>query len=289
MPRDVIIIGSGQAGVPLATRLAHAGKHVLLVERAQLGGTCVNYGCTPTKTMIASARAAHVARTAARLGVHTGAVEVDFAAVVRRKAELVRSWREGVLRRLRAHGDRLVLVEGDARLTGRPGEIEAAGARHRADTVVINVGARPSVPSIEGLNAVLWLDNGALMNLDHLPAHLLVLGGGYVGCEFAQMFRRFGSGVTIVHRGTHLLEREEPEIGGALAEVFRSEGIGIETDAQVSRVSGGEGAVKLLTGRGQIDGSHLLVATGRRPNTEDLGCDAAGVRLDPKGFVIVDD
>jgi pyruvate/2-oxoglutarate dehydrogenase complex dihydrolipoamide dehydrogenase (E3) component len=287
MTFDVIVIGSGQAGVPLATRLARAGKRVLLAEGGDLGGTCVNTGCTPTKTMIASARAAHVARTSARLGVHTGQVDVDLAAVVDRKDAVVRKWREGISRRLQV--DRLTVARGHARFVGER-QVEVAGEVHGAEVIVINVGVRPVLPPIEGFGQVPWLDNATVMQLRELPSHLLVLGGGYIGCEFGQMFRRFGAPVTIVDRSDHLLGREDPEIASALEDVFRNEGIDLHLGAKVAAVSGRAGQITLRLGSGkQLRGSHLLVAVGRRPNTDDLGCDKAGVALDAKGCVVADD
>jgi pyruvate/2-oxoglutarate dehydrogenase complex dihydrolipoamide dehydrogenase (E3) component len=289
MKVDVIVVGSGQAGVPLATRLARAGKRVLLAERGELGGTCVNTGCTPTKTMIASARAAHVARTSARLGVRAGPVEVDLPAVVDRKDAIVRKWREGVEKRLRGAGDRLTLVRGEARFTGER-RIEVAGQTHTAEVVVLDVGARPVTPPLEGLESVPWLNYESVMQLRELPSHLLVLGGGYIGCEFGQMFRRFGAQVTMVDLVAHLLNREDPEISSALEAVFRDEGIGLELGAGAERVSGQAGRIALrLSGGRELRGSHLLVATGRRANTDDLGCDAGGIALDPKGFIVADD
>ena len=289
MQVDVIIVGSGQAGIPLSARLARAGKQVLLVERGELGGTCVNTGCTPTKTMIASARAAHVARTAARLGVRAGPVQVDLPAVVDRKDAIVRRWREGAATRLREGGDRVTLVRGHARFTGER-RIEVAGETHTADIVVIDVGARPAAPSIHGLESVPWLTYETVMDLRELPSHMLVLGGGYIGCEFGQMFRRFGAQVTIVDPAPHLMSREDPEISSALEEVFRGEGIGLELGVGAERVSGQAGRISLrLAGGKDLRGSHLLVATGRRPNTDDLGCDQGGIALDPKGFIVADD
>ncbi len=287
MEADAIVIGSGQAGVPLATRLAGAGRRVLLAERGEPGGTCVNTGCTPTKTMIASARAAHVARTGGRLGVHAGPVRVDLGAVVDRKDAVVRAWRDGVLRKI-AETDGLTLLRGHARLTGDG--VEVNGERHRAGIVVLDVGARPATPPVPGLAEIPWLDNATVMQLRALPEHLLVLGGGYVGCELAQMFRRFGSEVTVVDRGEHLLSREDPEISGALEEAFLREGIRLQLGAEIERVSRqGDHTVLRVGGGEELRGSHLLVATGRTPNTDDLGCDAAGVRLDERGFVEIDD
>jgi pyruvate/2-oxoglutarate dehydrogenase complex dihydrolipoamide dehydrogenase (E3) component len=289
MDFDVIVIGSGQAGVPLAVRLARSGKKVLLAERGDLGGTCVNTGCTPTKTVVASARAAHVARTAGRLGVRAGPVEVDFPAVMARKDAIVRRWQEGVGRRIAGAGDGLRLVRGHARLAGDRA-VELAGERHRAPVVVLNVGARPAEPPIAGLGEVPWLDNRGALELRAVPDHLVVVGGGYVGCEFAQAFRRFGAEVTVVEPGPHLLGHGDEDVSGAIEEVFRGEGIALLLGARAEAVSrGGAGVRVRLEGGGAVEGSHLLVATGRRPNTDDLGCDAAGVALDAHGFVAVDD
>jgi pyruvate/2-oxoglutarate dehydrogenase complex dihydrolipoamide dehydrogenase (E3) component len=288
MKLEVLIIGSGQAGVPLAVRLANAGRRVALVERAFLGGTCTNYGCTPTKTMIASARAAHVARTAQRLGVHTGEVRVDFAQVVARKNAIVKRWREGVVRRLAGARDQLRVIEGAARFVGVR-EVEVAGQRYSADTIIINTGARPAMPPIPGLETVPWLDNHRVMDLDELPRHLLVLGGGYIGCEMGQMFRRFGSAVTMIDRQERLLAHEDPEVTASLEEVFRQEGIELRQNATVERVARAGDELILRCNGQELRGSHLLVATGRRANTDDLGCDAGGIALDKHGYVIVDD
>ena len=289
MPHDVIVIGSGQAGVPLSKRLAAAGKRVLLVERRDLGGTCVNTGCTPTKTMIASARAAHVARGAARLGVRTGQVSVDLSAVVARKDAVVARWRQGVRAALEGAGERLELRLGHARFTG-PRAVEIDGERFTAETVVVNTGARAAVPDLPGLASVPWLGNRRLMELRRAPQHLAILGGGYVGCELGQAFRRFGSEVTIVDHNPRLLARLDQDLSAALEAAFRDEGIGLELAARVESVAGGEGQVALRLGGGrEIRASHLLVATGRRPNTDDLGCREAGIELDGRGFIRVND
>jgi pyruvate/2-oxoglutarate dehydrogenase complex dihydrolipoamide dehydrogenase (E3) component len=289
MDLDVIVIGSGQAGVPLATRLASAGRSVLLAERADLGGTCTNTGCTPTKTLIASARAAHVARTGARLGVRADAVRVDFPAVIARKDAIVRDWQEGIARRIAAAGANLRLVRGHARFVAER-TLEVAGERHRGAVVILNVGARPVTPPIRGLSGVPWLDNRRAMHLSALPSHLVVVGGGYIGCELAQLYRRFGAKVTVIEPGAHLLAQEDHDVSEAIEGVFRDEGITLCLGARAEEVSGAAGRVSVrLSDGGLVEGSHLLVATGRRPNTDDLGCDAAGVALDDRGFVRVDD
>src|ERR671923_2840996 len=289
MDFDVIVVGSGQAGVPLAERLARAGKRVLIAERGELGGTCTNVGCTPTKTMIASARAAHVARSAARLGVRVGPVEVDLGAVVDRKDAIVRRWREGVQKRLDAAGDRLTVAHGEARFVAER-QIRIGVDTHAAPVVVLNVGARPATPRLDGLDRVPWLTYETVMQLRSVPSHLLILGGSYVGCEFAQMFRRFGAQVTIVEMGPHLMRREDPEICSALEAVFRGEGIAFELEAAAEKVSSSRDQIVLrLRGGKELRGSHLLCATGRRPNTDRLGCAEGGVQLDDKGFVVADD
>jgi pyruvate/2-oxoglutarate dehydrogenase complex dihydrolipoamide dehydrogenase (E3) component len=308
---DVIIIGSGQAGVPLATRLAAAGLRVRIIERGAAGGTCSNTGCTPTKTMIASARAAHVARTAHRLGVSTGEVAVDFGAVVARKNEMVARWRHGVERRLASGGDRLTFTRGHARFVAER-TVEVAGERFQADRVVIDVGARASIPPLTGLDAIPYLDSTRLLDLDQLPRHLIVLGGGYIGCELGQLMRRLGAAVTIVNRSDRLLPREDPDVSEALERALRAEGIGLSCgtgavgveilpDAERSarrEATGGKEAQRSVTPRelaltltsGEIlGGSHLLVATGRRPNTDDLGCEEGGIALDAAGYVRVDE
>lgn len=288
MKVDVAIIGSGQAGVPLAARLAEAGRRVILIESGPLGGTCVNVGCTPTKTMIASARAAHVARNAGRLGVRAGDVAVDLAAVVDRKAEIVEQWRSGVRKRLDEAGEGLTVVRGRARLVDER-QVEVNGQRYEAETVIINTGARANVPAVEGLDGVSWLDNERMMEVRELPSHLLIVGGGYIACEFGQMFRRFGSRVTIMQRDEHLLSREDSEVSEAIEGVFEEEGIELLLDADATRVERDGELVVHCSGGQSARGSHLLVAVGRVPNTDGLGCEAAGVELDDRGFVTVDD
>ncbi|UCF18712.1 MAG: mercuric reductase [Gemmatimonadota bacterium] len=286
---DVLIIGTGQAGVPLAVRLAQTGKRVAVVESGHLGGTCVNVGCTPTKTMVASARAAHVARTAGRLGVHAVDVKVDLASVVDRKDTVVQQWRTAVRRRLEQVGESLELVEGRARFAGER-EVEVAGRRYSADTVVVNVGARPRRPPIPGLEAVEWLDSSRIMELRELPEHLVVVGGGYIACEFGQMFRRFGARVTILQRGNHLLAREDEDVSECIEGVFRGEGVEVVLNAEVVEIEQRARQVVVHCAGGHYtEGSHLLVAVGRIPNTDDLNCGAAGIELDERGYIQVDD
>ena len=286
---DVIIIGSGQAGVPLAARLAAAGQRVLLAERGKPGGTCVNAGCTPTKTLVARARVAHVARTAARFGVHTGEVRVDFAEVMAAKTAIVKRWRDGIERTVQKAGERLRFVRGHARFVA-PRVIEVNGERIEAERVVINVGARPAVPDIAGLAGTPYLTSTSALELTTLPARLVILGAGYIACELGQMFRRFGSEVTLVAPSERLLSREDPAVSDALAGVFRNEGITLELGQRVGRVTSAGGAFELTLADGRtLGGSHLLLATGRTPNTADLGCDAGNVTLDESGHIPVDE
>ena len=286
---DVILVGSGQAATPLATRLAAAGKNVVLFERGQLGGTCTNTGCTPTKTMIASARAAHVAKTAGRLGVRADSVAVDLEAVVSRKDEIVNEWRAGVARHLASAGERLRVVHEQAKFVAER-TLEAGGERYRAPIIVLDVGARPAAPPIRGLSEIPSLDNGSIMALRQLPDRLVVLGGGYIGCEMGQMFRRFGSEVVIVESGEHLLGREDADVVEPLQEVFRNEGIELKLRSKATEIGkvNGDIVVKVSDGS-QVRGSHLLVALGRKPNTDDLGCEAGGVRLDSRGYIVADE
>ncbi|HEX8245899.1 MAG TPA: mercuric reductase [Longimicrobium sp.] len=288
MRYDVIVIGAGQGGVPLAALLAESGRRVLLAERSEVGGTCVNRGCTPSKSLIASAQAAHDARRAGRLGVHA-AVEVDFRAVMERVDGIVRQWRDGVQHRLERAGERLTIAHGHARFTG-PRQMEVGGDTHEADVVVIDVGTRHAVPPIPGLDAVPYLTNGSIFSLRELPERLVAVGGGYIGCELGQAFRRLGAEVTIIDPGERLLAREDPAVSAEIQKAFAAEGIAVRKGSRPARVErrGSEISVVLEDGS-EAAGTHLLVATGRIPNTDDLGCEAAGVRLDGRGFIPVDD
>jgi pyruvate/2-oxoglutarate dehydrogenase complex dihydrolipoamide dehydrogenase (E3) component len=289
---EAIIIGTGQAGPALARRLVAAGWKVAIIERKLFGGTCVNTGCTPTKTLIASAYAAHVARRAADYGVTiAGAAGVDMRAVKARKDAVVAPSRNGVERSLKTlPGCRV--YEGHARFVG-PKRVSVGGEVIEADKIFINVGARALVPPIAGLDQTPYLTNSSMMDVDFLPAHLLVLGGSYIGLEFGQMYRRFGSEVTIIELGPRLIAREDEDVSQAIANFLAEEGIDIRVNSKVVGVAkeGDRIAVTVETGaaRSRIVGSHLLLAIGRRPNTDDLGLDQAGIKLDKHGYIEVDD
>jgi pyruvate/2-oxoglutarate dehydrogenase complex dihydrolipoamide dehydrogenase (E3) component len=289
---DAIVIGAGQAGVPLSTELAGAGRRTLLVEREHVGGTCVNEGCTPTKTMVASARVAHLARRGADYGVRTGEVGVDLARVRERKRNIVESFRGGSQRRLeRTKG--LDLVFGEARFTA-PRTLAVDGRRFEGDLVFLNTGCRPAPPDVEGLAAVAPLDSTSVMELDRVPEHLIVIGGGYIGLEFGQMFRRFGSGVTIVQRGSQLLPLEDEDVAAAVLDILREDGVEVLLQAAprcAERLDGRQVRVTVRTAAGErpVVGSHVLMAAGRIPNTDRLDPRAAGIDTDTKGYIRVNE
>jgi dihydrolipoamide dehydrogenase len=292
---DVIIIGSGQAGKPLSIALANAGWKTALIERAYIGGTCINYGCTPTKTMFNSARVAYLARRAADYGVHNGDVRVDMRKVRERKQRVVEEFRESGLKGIKKTTN-LELLTGNAKFVG-PHEIEVQlndGATRTltAKRIFINTGGRPARPQLEGIDEVPTLDSTSIMELDKLPEHLLVLGGGYIGLEFGQMFRRFGSEVTIVQRASQLLGREDADVADAVLKVMEEDGIKVLLDTEAVRVKKDgtkiELTVRTSAGEQTLSGTHLLVAVGRKPNTEDLNLAAAGVETDTQGNVKVD-
>jgi len=286
---DAIVIGSGQGGNPLSHKLADVGWRVALIEKEHLGGTCINTGCTPTKTMVASAQVAHYARHAARWGVRTGEVSVDLPSIVARKDAIVQSFRSGQQRRMDQRPT-LDLHRGHARFIG-PHAIQVGTEILESERIFINTGTRPEIPRIEGLDGTAYLTNASIMELRELPEHLLVLGGGYIGLEFGQMFRRFGSRVTIIHRGDEILTREDPDVAAELKKILEGEGIAFMLRARTSRVKHANGWITLILdgdgGSQTVSGSHLLVATGRRPNTDDLGLEQAGVQADAKGYIVV--
>ena len=292
---DAIVIGSGQAGTPLSLALAEAGRKTVLIERQHVGGTCVNEGCTPTKTMVASARVAYLARRGADYGVNTGAVSVDEPKVRERKRAIVESFRGGSQHRIEQTKG-LELIFGSARFLG-PNSVEvqlnAGGVRQlTAANMFINTGTRASRPQIEGLDSVPALDNVSIMELDVVPDHLLVIGGGYIGLEFGQMFRRFGSRVTIVHSHSQLLTREDVDVAEEIAKILVEDGIELALDSRTVRVSRSAGIISLTVRTRESEriftGSHLLLAAGRIPNSDSLNLGAAGVATDNRGFIKTD-
>jgi pyruvate/2-oxoglutarate dehydrogenase complex dihydrolipoamide dehydrogenase (E3) component len=285
---DDLIIGAGQSGPFLAVKLAAAGRRVALVERRALGGTCVNDGCIPTKTLVASARAAWVAREAARWGVIIeGPVRVDMKAVKARKDAIVNDSRTGLESWLGAT-ENVTLVRGSAAFVD-PHTAVVGERTLAAERIFLNVGTRPFVPPIPGLTDVPFLTNESMMDLDELPGHLIVLGGSYVGLEFAQMYRRFGSEVTVIERAPRLVPREDEDVSEAIAAFLGAEGIRVLCGAEAKGVSGGAGRVTVTTGDTTLEGTHLLVDIGRVPNTAGLALDRASVELDVRGYVRVDD
>jgi pyruvate/2-oxoglutarate dehydrogenase complex dihydrolipoamide dehydrogenase (E3) component len=288
---DAIVVGAGQAGPALAGRLTAAGQRVALVERDRIGGTCVNTGCTPTKAMVASAYAAHLARRAGDYGVTAGPVSVDLPAVVRR-AQAISGASRGRNEAWLGAMEGLTLLHGHARFTG-PTVLDVEGRAITAPRIFLNVGARPARPAMPGIDAVKTLDNAALLTLEDLPAHLVVVGGSYIGLEFAQMFRRFGSEVTIVEMGPRLIGREDEDVSEAIRAILEAEGIRVRTGATCIHFTphGDDIAVGIDCAQGEpeVVGSHVLLAVGRQPNTDDLGLEHAGVATDKRGYITVDD
>ncbi|MGD0737588.1 MAG: FAD-containing oxidoreductase [Terracidiphilus sp.] len=289
---DAIIIGAGQAGPPLAGRLTEAGQTVALVERKLFGGTCVNTGCIPTKTMVASAYAAHMARRASDFGVAIqGPIQVDMKAVKARKNAILAKSRDGVEKWLRGMKN-CTVFHAPARFVSSH-EIEAGTEIIGADRIFINVGGRAVVPDLPGVHEISYLTNSSMLELEETPRHLVVVGGSYIGLEFAQMFRRFGSAVTVVEKGPRLIQHEDEDISAAVKGIMESEGIDIRLGAECIAFEPSEKGVFVHThceaGEPKVDGSHVLLAVGRRPNTGDLGLDKAGVQTDERGYIVVDD
>ncbi len=289
MKYDAIIVGSGQAGNPLAYRLADLGWSVALIEKKDLGGTCVNVGCTPTKTMVHRAQVAHYARNAARWGVNAPNVTVDLAKIVSQKDEVVLRFRGGHQKQVEKRHN-LRLYRGHGRFAG-PHQLKVGDDLLESEKVFIDTGCRPSIPAISGLDSVSYLTNESIMQLTSVPEHLLILGGGYIGLEFGQMFRRFGSRVTILHSGKQVVSREDPEITFELQKALEAEGIQFLLNARATCLENKNNAITLSfetpTGPSNVIGSHLLIATGRRPNTDDLGLDRAGIESDKTGYIKV--
>ncbi|HWZ71677.1 MAG TPA: FAD-containing oxidoreductase [Casimicrobiaceae bacterium] len=289
---DAIVVGTGQAGPPLAVRLASSGRKTAILERKRFGGTCVNVGCIPTKTLVASARAAHVARNAAAFGVTIdGAVNVDMPRVKARKDAIVAESTGNVERWLRGTSN-VTVIQGHGRFEA-PHVVSVGERRLTAPEIFINTGGRPTIPAIGGLDDIEYLTSTGMMGIDFLPAHLMVIGGSYIGLEFAQMYRRFGSAVTVVEMAPRLIAREDEAVSLAMQAILESEGIAVRLDAtclQVERRDRGIAVqVRCEQEPREIVGSHLLLAVGRVPNTDDLGLDRAGVATDARGFIKVDD
>ncbi|ACK51793.1 FAD-dependent pyridine nucleotide-disulphide oxidoreductase [Methylocella silvestris BL2] len=288
---DAIVIGAGQAGPPLAERMTKAGMKVAVIERSRFGGTCVNTGCMPTKALVASAYAAHLAGRGADFGFAAGEVRVDMKAVAARAGAIsarasagVESW----LRRM----DNCVVYQGSARFES-PGKVRVGADLLEADRIFINVGARAATPHMPGIDQISYLTNSSMVRLDVLPSHLAIIGGSYIGLEFAQIYRRFGAKVTVVEMAPRLVSREDSDVSAAIKSMLESEGVDFRVDAECIRFARrGEDilvGVNCLAGEPEIACSHVLLAIGRRPNTDDLGLDATGVAMDARGHIIVDD
>lgn len=286
---DAIIVGAGQAGPPLAGRLTEAGQRVAIIERKLIGGTCVNTGCIPTKTLVASAHAAHLARRGAEYGVGTGSVSVDMAKVKARKDEIMLGDRKGIEDWLEGMNG-CTVVRGHA-VFQDPHTIRVGDDVLHADRIFLNVGGRAVVPDIPGLSDVDFLTNVSILELDTVPTHLVIVGGSYIALEFAQMYRRFGARVTVVERGPRLALREDEDVSAGVEEILRAEDIDVIVGADDIRINKNDNGFELTprAGAEPVHGSHLLLAVGRRPNTDDLGLDAAGVQTDAGGYIVVDD
>lgn len=291
MKYDAVIIGSGQAGNPLSYALAEHGWTVALIEKSHVGGTCINTGCTPTKTMIASAQIAYYARNAIRWGIKVGPVSVDLPAIVSRKKAIVEKFRAGIEQRIAKH-PKVHLYRGAARfLSSRTVQIDNDVIE--GERIFINSGARSAPPQLTGLDAVGYFTNESMMELEEVPDHLLIIGGGYIGLEFGQMFRRFGSRVTVIHQGEHLLPHEDPDVTTELQKALETEGIEFRLKSNPVQVERKGSQIRLTLASGNqtatVEGTHLLAATGRRPNTDDLSLEKAGVAVDSRDYIKVNE
>ncbi len=289
---DAVIVGTGQSGPALAARLTKEGLKAAIIERKLFGGTCVNVGCIPTKTLVASARTAYVARRSAEFGVVIdGPIKVDMKNVKARKDAVVRQSNEGVTSWLKDM-DKLTVYEGHGRLDSA-NSVSVNGGLLEADRIFLNVGARATVPDMPGLDQVDYLTNSSMMEVDFLPEHLVIIGGSYIGLEFAQMYRRFGSRVTVVEMADRLITREDEDVSLAIREILEGEGVEVRLKAQcISVEKRGDGVsvgVSCESGAPEVIGSHVLMAVGRRPNTDDLGLEKAGLETDALGFIVVDE
>ncbi len=287
MKFDAIVIGSGQGGNPLAHQLADRKQNVALVEQKYLGGTCINTGCTPTKTMIASAQVAHYARHADRWGIKTSGVSADIGAIIAHKNKVVESFRSGQEKQV-SKRETLHLFQGHGRFI-EPHKIQVGNETLESERIFIDTGSHTSIPAIPGLDSVPYLTNDTLLDINELPEHLIVLGGGYIGLEFGQMFHRFGSKVTVISNGSAILPREDEEIASELKKILEAEGIQFRLNANVKQIENHADNVNVHLENEIVSGTHLVVATGRSPNTGQLGLDKAGVRTDEHGYIQVND
>jgi pyruvate/2-oxoglutarate dehydrogenase complex dihydrolipoamide dehydrogenase (E3) component len=287
MKFDAIAIGAGQAAKPLCYALSDLGWKVAFIEHAEVGGSCINTGCTPTKTMIASAQVAHYARNASRWGVRAGEVSVDLPAITAHKNKVVQNFRDAIEKGISRHQN-IRFVRGHARFTG-PHQVEVNGETLEGDKIFIDTGTRPRIPALTGIDSVPYLTNVTVMELQEVPEHLLILGGGYIGLEFGQMFRRFGSRVTVIHTGPRLLGAEDEDIATELQRALQAEGIEFQFNARTTCIEPNGAGVcitaRTLSGEQKINGSQLLVATGRTPNTDDLGLEKSGITTDDRGYI----
>jgi len=289
---DAVIIGTGQSGPSLAARMTQEGMKTAIIERKLFGGTCVNVGCVPTKTLVASARAAHMARRGGDFGVVIGgSIAVDMKQVKARKDEIVRRGNEGVTNWLK-NMENLTVYEGHGRLESA-NSVRVNGEALEAERIILNVGARARIPDMPGVNAVDYLTNSSMMEVDFLPEHLVIIGGSYIGLEFAQMYRRFGARVTVVEMGDRLIARDDEDVSAAVKEIMENEGVEVRLNAECVSLENRGDQVAITAscdpGPEEVVGSHVLLAVGRRPNTDDLGLDKAGVETDGRGFIVVDD
>jgi pyruvate/2-oxoglutarate dehydrogenase complex dihydrolipoamide dehydrogenase (E3) component len=289
---DAIIIGTGQAGPSLAQRMTREGMKTAIIERKLFGGTCVNVGCIPTKALVASARAAHMARRGGDFGVAIdGQIHVDMKQVKARKDAIVKQSNDGVTNWLKTM-ENLTVFEGHGQLESA-NSVRVNGDLLEAETIVVNVGGRALVPDMPGVNDIPYLTNSSMMEVDFLPEHLIVIGGSYIGLEFAQMYRRFGSRVTVVQRGGRLVEREDEDVSEAIKEIIENEGIEVRLNAECAAFEKRGNQIAVTSncpdGPEEAVGSHVLLAVGRKPNSDDLGLEAAGVEMDARGYIVVDD
>jgi len=286
---DAIIVGAGQAGPPLAGRLTDAGHTVAVIERKLVGGTCVNTGCIPTKTLVASAHAAHLARRGAEYGVGTGDISVDMAKVKARKDKIMLDDRDGVESWLIGMKG-CTLIRGHARFES-PHTITVDGQVLEADRIFLNVGGRAVAPDMPGLSDIDYMTNVGILELDTVPEHLVIIGGSYIALEFAQMYRRFGARVTVIEKGPRLTSREDEDVSATIKEILEAEGIDVVVDATAIEFAKRDSGFQVVPRKGAepITGTHVLMAVGRQPNTDDLGLDKAGVETDGRGYIVVDD